>query len=79
MENNRIQKIINFCLKYGVTFTAIIIGIIGILSIFITAYFNATITNPVEKTVFKYSFRNRRNSNDTTIYFSNCNFKQNNF
>ena len=56
MENNKIQKITNFCIKNIVIVAAIIIGIIGILSIFITAYFNTTITNPVEKTSFKYSF-----------------------
>ena len=56
MENNKIQKITNFCIKNIVIVAAIIIGIIGILSIFITAYFNVTITNPVEKTSFKYSF-----------------------
>lgn len=52
---NKFQKIINFLLKYGLRIIAIIIGIIGILSIFITAYFDCTFYHPAEKTFFKYS------------------------
>ncbi len=52
---NKLQKIINFLLKYGVIFVSIIVGIIGILSIFITAYFNSTFYHPEEKTYFKYN------------------------
>lgn len=52
---NKFQKIINFLLKYGLRIVAIIIGIIGILSIFITAYFDCTFYHPAEKTFFKYS------------------------
>lgn len=55
MENNKLQKIINFCLKNGVKLIAILIALIGILSIFITAYFNTTFYHPDELTHFKYS------------------------
>ena len=59
MENNKFQRIINFCLAIGVRITSIIIGFIGILSIFITAYFNTVnYTSSDEKTLFKYSIRN---------------------
>ena len=51
----KIQKVINFLLKYGLIIISIIVGIIGILSIFITAYFNCTFYHPAEKTYFKYS------------------------
>lgn len=53
---NKFQKIIFFLLKYGTIIISIIIGIIGFLSIFITAYFNSTFYHPEEKTSFKYSF-----------------------
>lgn len=56
MEKNKFQNIINFILKYGIIIVSIIIGIIGISSIFITAYFNSTFYHPAEKTLFKYSF-----------------------
>lgn len=54
MKNN-FQKIINFLLKYGLIIVSIIVGLIGILSIFITAYFDCTFYHPAEKTFFKYS------------------------
>lgn len=52
---SKIQKVINFLLKYGLIIISIIVGIIGILSIFITAYFDCTFYHPAEKTYFKYS------------------------
>ncbi len=52
---NKLQKITNFFLKYGLIIISIIIGLIGILSIFITAYFDCTFYHPAEKTYFKYS------------------------
>lgn len=52
---NKVQKVINFLLKYGLIIVSIIVGIIGILSIFITAYFDCTFYHPAEKTYFKYS------------------------
>lgn len=52
---NKLQKIIDFLLKYGLIIVSVIIGIIGILSIFITAYFDCTFYHPAEKTYFKYS------------------------
>lgn len=55
INNNRFQKMINLFLKYGTLIISIIIGVIGILSIFITAYFNSTFYHPEEKTFFKYS------------------------
>lgn len=57
MENNKFQKVMNFCLTIGVRIISIIIGIIGILSIFITAYFRiVNYSSSDEKTYFKYSF-----------------------
>lgn len=55
INNNKFQNLINFLLKYGTIIVSIIVGIIGILSIFITAYFNSTFYHPEEKTSFKYS------------------------
>lgn len=52
---NKFQNSINFLLKYGLKIVSIIVGIIGILSIFITAYFDCTFYHPAEKTYFKYS------------------------
>lgn len=52
---NKIQKITNFLLKYELIIISAIIGLIGILSIFITAYFDCTFYHPAEKTYFKYS------------------------
>lgn len=52
---NKLQKVTNFFLKYGLIIISIIIGLIGILSIFITAYFDCTFYHPAEKTYFKYS------------------------
>ena len=56
MLKNKFEKFINFCLKYGIRIIAIILAVIGILSIFITAYFNSTYYHPGEKTLFKFSF-----------------------
>lgn len=52
---NKIQKVTIFLLKYGLITISIIAGIIGLLSIFITAYFDCTFYHPAEKTFFKYS------------------------
>lgn len=52
---NKLQKVVNFFLKYGLIIISIIVGLIGILSIFITAYFDCTFYHPAEKTYFKYS------------------------
>lgn len=52
---NKLQKVTNFLLKYGLIITSMIIGLIGILSIFITAYFDCTFYHPAEKTYFKYN------------------------
>lgn len=52
---NKLQKIVNFLLKYGLIIISIIIGIIGVLSIFITAHFNSTFYHPEERTYFKYT------------------------
>jgi hypothetical protein len=54
-KTNKFQKIINFILKYGLIIVSVITLIIGIISIFITAYFNSTFYHPEEKTYFKYS------------------------
>ena len=55
MKNNKFQNIINLCVKKGCLIISILIAIIGILSIFITAYFNTTFYHADEKTFFKYS------------------------
>lgn len=55
MKNNKFQNIIDFCLKNGIAIVAIIVTIIGILSIFITAYFDTTFYHPDELTHFKYT------------------------
>ena len=55
LKNDNFQSIINLLLKYGIIIIATIVGIIGILSIFITAHFNTTFYHPDEKTFFKYS------------------------
>lgn len=52
---NKFQKTISFLLKNGIKIIAIIVSIIGILSIFITAYFNTTFYHPDELTHFKYT------------------------
>lgn len=54
-NQNTFQKLVIFLLKYGLVIISIIVGIIGILSIFITAYFNSTFYHPEEKTSFKFS------------------------
>ena len=59
MEKNNLKKtnnFLNYLLKYGNILISIIIAILGILSIFITAYFNCTFYHADEKTYFKYSF-----------------------
>ena len=53
--NKNLQKFINWCLKYGSIIISIIILIIGISSIFVTAYFNSNFHHAEEKTSFKYS------------------------
>lgn len=55
MKNNKFQNFINICLKNGTLIISAIVTIIGILSIFITAYFNTTFYHPDELTHFKYN------------------------
>lgn len=55
IENNKFQNIIEFCLKNITVIISIIVAIIGVLSIFITAYFNTTFYHPDELTHFKYT------------------------
>ena len=50
------QSIISILIKYCLEIISIIVGIIGIISIFITAYFNTTYNTATEVTSFKYSF-----------------------
>lgn len=52
---NKLQKITTFLLKYGLIIVSAIIGLIGIASIFVTAYLDCTFYHPGEKTYFKYS------------------------
>lgn len=51
--NNKFQLVINFLQKFFLKVISILIGIIGVLSIFITAYFNSTYFDKNEKTFFK--------------------------
>ena len=53
---NKIQNIINFLLKYGLIIISIIIAILGICSIFITAYLKVKYNISSEFTKFKFSF-----------------------
>lgn len=58
MEKNNqtnLNNLINFLLKYGTIFISTLVAILGILSIFITAYFNSTFYHAEEKTYFKYN------------------------
>lgn len=55
LNYNKFQKTTTLLLKYVTIIISLIIGVIGILSIFITAYFNSTFYHPEEKTDFKYS------------------------
>ena len=50
------DKIIDFLIKYGVIIIAFLIGFLGLLSIFITAYFKTTYNSATEVTYFKFSF-----------------------
>lgn len=53
-ENKKIgNKIQEFCSKYIMLIVAILVFIIGIVSIFITAYFDGDFTNAVEKTSYR--------------------------
>lgn len=52
---NKFQEVVDFLIKYGLIIVSVIISFIGILSIFITAYFDCTFYHPAEKTFFKYS------------------------
>ena len=56
MKSSKINGIINFISKYCLIIISIIIGIIGIISIFVTAYFNTTYNTATEVTYFKFSF-----------------------
>ena len=51
-----IENIINFFIKYCLIIISIIIGIIGVISIFVTAYFSTTYNTASEVTFFKFSF-----------------------
>ena len=55
-KNNVVQNIINFLLKYGLIIVSIIIAILGICSIFITAYFETSYDSASEFTIFRFSF-----------------------
>ena len=61
MENqqyNKFQKIINILQKYGLIITSVIIGLIGIISIFVTAYFPKDVylnVETFEETYYKFS------------------------
>lgn len=55
MKNNKFQSVIDFCLKHGTAIISFVVLVIGILSIFITAYFNTTFYHPDELTHFKYT------------------------
>ena len=50
------QNIISILIKYCLEIISIIVGIIGIISIFITAYFNTTYNTATEVTSFKFGF-----------------------
>lgn len=52
---NKFQKIINFFIKYGIIIISIIVLLIGILSIFITAYIPSSYDSLLEKTFYKYN------------------------
>lgn len=54
-EYNKFQKLINWFIKYGIRLIAIIIMLIGISSIFVTAYFETQYNNASETTKYKYS------------------------
>ena len=55
-KTNLFQKIINILLKYGFIIIAMIIFILGICSIFITAFYQTTYNSAPETTIFKFSF-----------------------
>ena len=54
-KNNNFQKATYFWLTNGISILSLLIILIGILSIFITAYFNTTFYHPDEMTYFKFS------------------------
>lgn len=51
-----LQKKFDLIIKYALIIISIIVGIIGIISIFITAYFNTTYNTATEVTYFKFSY-----------------------
>ena len=55
-EENNFQKVITKITQFGMKTVAIIIGLIGILSIFITANLDTTLNFAGEKTSFIFSF-----------------------
>ena len=58
MENenyNKFQKLINWFIKYGIRLIAVVAILIGISSIFVTAYFDTQYNNASETTKYKYS------------------------
>ena len=54
-EDNNFQKSINSCILGGIHIISTVVFIIGILSIFITAYFNTTFYHPDEMTYFEFT------------------------
>ena len=54
-EENKFQKIITLLTQLGMKTVAIIVGLIGIISIFITANLYTTLTFTGEETIFDYS------------------------
>ena len=55
-EENNFQKVITKITQFGMMTVAILVGLIGILSIFITANLNTTLNFAGEKTNFIFSF-----------------------
>ena len=51
-----LQKKFDLIIKYALIIISIIVGIIGIISIFITAYFNTTYNTATEVTYFHFSY-----------------------
>lgn len=54
-KQNIFQKIIEQIVKYEIIIISVVVGIIGFLSLFITAYFDSTFYHPSEITFFKFS------------------------
>ena len=52
---NKFQNFISFLTKHGIVIISVIVALLGILSIFITAYLDSTYNNLGENTFFKYN------------------------